>query len=161
MRIGIDATALSGSIVGHSSYVSNLIREMLKQADPDLYEWIIYTRGNARLPDKDDKIQIKMKSCPFKNRKLCEQFWLSKHAPFDKLNIFHSTWSLPIFPPAKPVLTLHGIASILYPELFPKSYRLYMRTALKRNMRRPIRYIAISQATKKILLTILVFTNRK
>lgn len=149
MRFGIDATAVSGSVVGHSSYVANLIKEMLASDRSKEHEWVIYTRGNTQTENQDKSNRIKFKSCPINNRKICEQLWLSLHAPFDDLNLFHSTWSLPLIYPKKCVLTLHGLASYRYPSYFTKSYRLYWATTIKRNSKKPTRYIAISQSTKE------------
>jgi len=148
MRIGIDATAVSGSIVGHSSYVANLIKEMLACQKFREHEFVIYTRGKTSKKFDSKSNRIQFKNSPIKNRKICEQIWLSLHAPFDNLDLFHSTWSLPILSHKRSILTIHGLASLFYPSYFPKSYRIYWATTKKRNAIKPIRFIAISQSTK-------------
>jgi glycosyltransferase involved in cell wall biosynthesis len=149
MKIGIDATAVSGSIVGHSSYVANLIKQMLTLDFFKEHKCILYCRGNPSLTSSSEFDSVSFKACRFKNRKLCEQLWLSCIAPFDGLDLFHSTWSLPLVSPKRSILTLHGLAAYLYPELFTTAYKIYLKMTIKRNVTKATRYIAISQSTKE------------
>ena len=149
MKLGIDATAISGTVVGHYSYVANLIHEMFANDMMTDFEPIIYCRGQIPVIFSHLSDNVKFKVCKFNNRKICEQLWLSSVAPFDSLDVFHSTWSMPVFHPKRCILTLHGLASYLFPSNFTKSYKLYWNLTAKRNYKKAARYIAISQSTKQ------------
>jgi glycosyltransferase involved in cell wall biosynthesis len=149
MKIGIDATTI-GTGDGASNYMYNLTKNLLLIDKNN--DYLIYCRG--QVPEGLQAINSRgqFKVSTLKNRRLCEQVWLSLKFPFDSLDVLHCCWSLPLFYPKRSILTVHGLSWRIMPEIFPTSHRLYWKFATERTAKKAKRLIAISEWTKQLLV---------
>lgn len=157
MKIGIDSTAI-GTGDGASNYMYNLTKNLLLIDKNN--DYLIYCRGQVPEGLRAINSRAQFRVSPLKNRRLCEQVWLSLQIPFDSLDVLHCCWSLPLFYPKTSVLTVHGLSWRIMPEIFPTSHRLYWKFATERTAKKAKRLIAISEWTKQLLVKDLALSGR-
>lgn len=149
MRIGIDATAI-GPGPGASNYMLNLTRNLLHLDVEN--EYVVYCRRQVPEELRTAGHRARFEVTRLGNRKLAEQVWLSRRAPFDGLDVLHCCWSLPLVRPGTCVLTAHGFSWMLMPELFPPGLRMYWKLGAERTIRKAARVISISEWTKQLCM---------
>lgn len=149
MRIGIDATAVDPG-TGASSYMFNLTKNIL--CIDERNEYVIYCQKEIPNAFRIQNRRIQFKICNLGNRKVCEQLWLSFRGLYDSLDVLHCCWSLPLVAPRTSVLTVHGLAWRVMPEMFTMGIRLYLKLGTERSIRKAKRIIAISEWTKNLCI---------
>src|SRR5688500_17879582 len=84
--------------------------------------------------------------------------WEQLLAPLEarRLDLFHGlAYALPLVLPCPGVVTVHDLSFIRYPELFNRPNRLYLNVATRVATRQARRVIAVSESTKRELVTLL------
>lgn len=150
MRIGIDATAVSGSEgVGMQSYAANLTRSLLELDSRN--EYVVYCR--RALPEVFRPLAGRacFRIAPLGSRKACEQLWLAAAAPRDRLDLLHCMCSLPLGYRGASVLTVHGLSWRIFPEVFTTALRWYWILTAERTMKKATRLVSISGWTKGVV----------
>jgi glycosyltransferase involved in cell wall biosynthesis len=147
-KIGIDTTAITLNSLGVHNYVYELSKNLLS-IDQSI-QYVLYCQKAVPHQFKTYAKKAELKIAPIKNRKLCEQVWLSFVAPANNLDLLHCpAWGLPLYYPKKTVLTLHGLGWRFIPDMHDKKVSMYLRWRAERSARNATRLIAISQATKE------------
>lgn len=150
MRIGIDATAMSDQEgTGMESYARNLTLNLLEHDASN--EYVIYCRRPVPAALREFEDRAELRTCGLRKRKLCEQIWLSAAWRTDDLDVLHCICSLPIAPPERTVLTVHGLSWRLTPEVFTRTLRWYWILTAERTMHKATRLIAITNWTKNVV----------
>ncbi len=157
MRIGIDARLINETGVGR--YIRNLIRGLGVQDRTN--EYVVFLRKEAFdgfVPPNDrwHKIRADIPWHTFTEQIVMP--WLLVKARLDLVHIPY--FNIPILYPGKMVATIHDLIILHFdtgkattlPYLFYKLRRLGYRIALEIGLRRTVKLIAVSQATKKELI---------
>ena len=138
MRVGLDTAPLVQTRAGTARWVEGLRRELARRDDVDVAT--LTWGGPARLVAVARDV-------------LWYPALLPREAARARVDVLHCT----IFraPPraAMPVLaTVHDLAVLRHPDVFPAWTRLYGRTALKPTLRAVARVVAVSEFTKRELV---------
>src|SRR5213080_2210007 len=160
MHIGINAQLLSFSQNyrngGVSRYIRYLLTELAKQ--PGKHEYTVFVNGQdvvERLAAEHPQITYFPVSWPESQpaaRIAWEQFTLPKLIRQKHIDVLHSPVN--ILPQLLPhqcagVITLHDLAFLRFPNVLPRSKRLYHRTFTVRSIRHATMIITVSESTKK------------
>jgi len=151
MRIGLDATAVDPKEgFGIHTYALNLTKNLLEFDTRN--EYVVYCRRQIPEAFRPFASRAVFEVCGLRNRKACEQLWLSAVAPFDSLDVFHCLCSLPFFKPKTSVLSVLGLSWLVSPEVFTTAQLLYWRHCAERTMKKARRLLAISAWTKGMVI---------
>lgn len=157
-HIGINGQLLSDGQTYRSAGVSGYIRQLLAHlpaVSPDL-------RLTAFVPDGALPGGIGLATCSTRwntrrpvQRILWEQLALPALARREKLDLLHATVNvIPIAATRPMVVTVHDLSFLRYPDSFPPVQRTYLRTQVRRSVRRAAQVIAVSEATRQDLINL-------
>ncbi|GAC1380747.1 MAG: glycosyltransferase family 1 protein [Ktedonobacteraceae bacterium] len=160
MHIGINAQLLSFSQNyrngGVSRYIRYLLTELVQQ--PRQHEYTVFVNGQEVIEQLAAKHrQITYIPVPWSEtrpaaRVAWEQFTLPSLVRQKHIDVLHSPVNvLPTLLPAScaGVVTLHDLAFLRFPNVLPRSKRLYHRTFTVRSIRHAARVITVSESTKQ------------
>ena len=132
MRVGLDVSPLRQTRAGTARYLRGLLPHL--EAEPDIDVRRLAWGGRSRLASA-----------------LRDTGWylaaLPAHAR--RLDVVHCpTFRAPLRAPAPVVVTVHDLAVLRFPELFPRWARTYSRALVARVVRAAARVIAVSRFTR-------------
>jgi glycosyltransferase involved in cell wall biosynthesis len=122
------------------------------------------SRASANLIDALARIDVPERFVVFREGRLPTHrpavriLWEQLVAPFEarRLDLFHGlAYALPLVLPCAGVVTVHDLSFMRYPELFNRPNRLYLKVATRIATRQARRVIAVSESTKRELVTLL------
>lgn len=147
MKIAIDTQTTLGQKTGFGFYVKNLV-EALEKVDPT---------------DEYIKISPKVeKDFSTPQRLFWDQISFPRKAKKAKVDLLHQPcFSAPLFYKGKIVVTCHDLISIFFPENLPLASRLFYSKWMPYSYRRADMIIAISEHTKKDIMTLLKIPEEK
>jgi glycosyltransferase involved in cell wall biosynthesis len=142
---------------GIGTYVRELV-PALTAAEPSLDVTLFHSRFEPREPEPWTQA-FRVEELPAPIRRLYPSWALTRRPalppPVAETNVVHSP-SPAAVPPAGPnqrlVVTVHDLAFVVHPELFPRAWRLMYRVALARAVRSADAIIAVSRHTAEDLV---------
>ena len=135
MKVGLDVAPLVQTRAGTARYVTGLAGELERLPGLDVTR-LGFGRGGRAWALVRDVVWYPA--------------FLSLRARRLGLDVLHcTTYRAPSRQLVPTVVTVHDLAVIRFPELFPAWTRLYARTALRRVLRHAARVIAVSEFTKR------------
>lgn len=136
IRVGIDLASCAGQKTGLGWYTERTVEALRTHQDLELVT-VNRIQRNLRTPE----------------RILWDQVGVPLHFAFKHIDVLYTTaFSAPRF--HKPVLmTVHDIYGVHYPERFGRLARYYWSTLLPRSIARAQHIIAISEYTKRDIIT--------
>lgn len=156
-RVGINGQLLSTEKSYRSAGVSGYIRQLLRHLPataPDIRFTAFVSGTAAGLPESIHAHHTDA-GRPWR-RILWEQLVLPTHCRRYGLNLLHSTVNIsPVVLPCPAVVTVHDLSFLRYPQAFPPAQRLYLHTQVRRSIRSAQLVIAVSEATRQDIITLL------
>ena len=146
--IGIDFHVAGGIYQGVRTYLTNLIREVLRLDHQSRY--FIYANdytGAAPWCQKGPNVAVKR--LPTASGRLNLLFGFPACAYRDRLSLFHSQYVLPIHLPCRSVVTIHDILFESHPQFFPPFHRGLLKLFIPLSARRASKVVAVSEFTKR------------
>ncbi len=166
MRIGIDCRAMQGR-GGIATYTYNLVKNLIFQ--DKLNHYVLFfdpkvSQSLKKLPEQDNcsveyfPTKGPLGSLPLINSHLLLSRFLKKQG----LDIFHApTGSLPLFYQGKTVVTVHDLAIYQNPEWFPSFQFFSKNIVIPQSFKKATYIIAVSETTKKDLLSLFSISSTK
>ncbi len=149
MIIGVDARHLAGKKRGIGYYIENLIEYMLKTfKDIQIVLFVHEDLGNEF---QDLRMKIRVLKIPFYSKAL-SPFWFNLYLPFHlkEIDIFHCpNFFAPLFYKGKLVITVHDLAPLHFPEVFPKFYPVYFKNLLPISIKKAAAIITPTRSIKE------------
>jgi len=129
--------------------MANLIKSLLL-LETD-HEFIVYCR--RAVPDEFQSVSshARFKICRFKNRKMCEQISIPRHANRHNLDLLHTCWCRPFLYRGRNVFNIMGLEWRTHPDvpLHSQINNWYYRTTIESTCKKADRLIAISNFMKR------------
>ena len=155
--IYIDISAAIQSRAGLGRYCASLARALIK-SQPERYAIFFRRGGHDRPPDQLQDAPSRSVRLGYKPWRLAILLAQKSHVSFKRLvpdaQLFHSTEHLLMPLPGVPtVLTVHDLIYKLYPAYHKKLNHWYLNSAMPLFCRRATAIIAVSQATKRDIVT--------
>jgi glycosyltransferase involved in cell wall biosynthesis len=157
MKIGIDGRPLTGRYTGDRTYWLNLLRAHVLAAEQDpssRHEYVVYSRLPIPSDDLPESPFLTARAVPASNDRVWTMFAFSKALREDDIELAHTQYTTPIFPPCPMVTTVHDISFRLYPEWFPRKHRLLLNLTVPTSMRRASTVITDSQSSRRDILRV-------
>ncbi|MBW9223589.1 glycosyltransferase family 4 protein [Methanothermococcus sp. SCGC AD-155-E23] len=161
MRVGIISATLNESFTGVPKYTYNLIRELYKFLDKDLY--LINYKQNQFFKDLN---QVIIEN-PFHNFSLSYIWYsylpLSSSLEKHDLDIIHNPYQVPTLFKFKQkyVITVHDLIQILFPKEVKPLVYLVQKIMLPKTLRMADKIISVSYHTKRDLIKYLKIPEDK
>ena len=138
MRVGVDTSPLVQTRAGTARVIRGLLGALRERPDLELELLTFGGRGRA-------------------SSVLRDAFWypssLARRAR--GLDVLHcTTFRGPLRPRVPTVLTVHDLAILRYPEVFPRWHRLYGKAGLRRALRAADAVVAVSEFTRREVATL-------
>jgi glycosyltransferase involved in cell wall biosynthesis len=157
MRIGIDARPLSRELTGIPRVLQNILFELEKLDRENVY--FLYSNKDFSLPFNNPRWHKRVRSFPsFLPGSLWLQRDVRRMADHDHLDLFWATYHiLPLGLPrsVRTVLTAHDLVWRLFPETMTWYSMLVHRMFTERSAQKADKIIAVSEATKNDLESLL------
>lgn len=139
MRIGINAALYSAREGYRQTGISRYVSELIDGID----------RVRA---SSDELILLGQHTGPIKENPMARILWEQTCMPVNiaarRLSVVHSPiGAAPLLSIAPPVVTVHDLAFLKYPDQLPKSRRLWLVGATRMSAKRAAKIITVSQAT--------------
>lgn len=158
MRIGIDYTAAVRQRAGIGRYTRGLVGALAKLDQSN--EYVLFSAGGDRASQAWPSNFI-LRALPMQDRHVA-WIWQRLRLPLPvelvtgRVDIFHSPdFVLPPVWKAHPVLTVHDLSFMRYPECFSTALLTYLTEAVPRSVRRAEFILADSESTRRDLLELL------
>jgi glycosyltransferase involved in cell wall biosynthesis len=164
LRTGINGTLLTGRtgyrLTGVHRYIERLLAELPSVLPDD--ELLVYTGRGVSLPVG---LEARSARFPLDNpalRIVWERSALPLMSRRDRLDLFHGTVNtLPHGLRGRSVVTIHDLALLRWPEQVPARRYRYLAKAIPDAVRRADRVIAVSEATKRDIVELLLASPEK
>jgi glycosyltransferase involved in cell wall biosynthesis len=142
LRVAVDANSLAWGWSGIPRYTDRIARELAAQQGIEV-TLLANTRGRfADTPGVRRAWGRRKGGSVWRNTFVAP--WLWRHRP----DVYWAPETLmPVWSPVPTVVTVHDLATVLYPETKPARQRASYRFSLPRTTRRATRVIAVSEAT--------------
>ncbi len=143
--VAIDADVLGRRRTGDETYVSNLLRELGRQAGE--LRLVAFTRHPELVPDGVEAVHL-----PARSQEL-RMTWSSPRL-LRRLRpaLAHFQHALPLACPCPAVVTIHDLSFERDPSVMGLADRLTFKAAVPRAARRAVRVLAVSERTKRDLI---------
>ena len=143
MKIAIEARYLSGNRAGVGRYIYNLLTFFKNQND---IQFVLYFDTEKDIPEIAQYFDIKI----LKANKL---IWKHVNFPLEQKRnqydlLFVPSYSAPVFPGCKSVVTIHDLVPVKFPEWSTKSQSLRFSWIVKHSARLAESIITVSEASK-------------
>ncbi|MFP4395157.1 MAG: glycosyltransferase family 4 protein [Anaerolineales bacterium] len=148
--IGIDASrAISAAPTGTEGYSYHLIRALLPRLTPR-FEVRLYAREAPAADTFPNTAEVRVMPWPrlWTHTRLSWEMW--RHPP-DLL--FVPAHVLPLYTPARALVTVHDLGYRYFPDAHPWRQRWYLEWSTRRNVRAAAHVLADSQATRDAIVT--------
>lgn len=169
MKIAINCIFYRLKGGGIAEYICNLVNN-LEKVDTE-NEYLLYVLSDyvdfarQHLPQR-----FKIKEVPYSGEGLfnvvkrsifIQRFWAAEET-LEKFDIFHSPFfHSPVFKKAKIVITVHDLRFFRFPATYTIPRYLFLRTAVKKSVKRADHIIAISNFTKNELIDAYALPDNK
>jgi glycosyltransferase involved in cell wall biosynthesis len=149
MRIAIDAHAIGRRLTGNEVYVRSLLKALAGQAGKsDILAYVSETDASTFVPPP---IQVRrVASNPF----LRLGFGLAGSVRRDRPDLLHVQYTAPVGCPVPVVATVHDVSFLEHPEYFPRSRALQLRLTVGRTVRRAVRILTGTDASRNSILKV-------
>ncbi len=173
MKIGIDARKIlnpeKGEAIGVGHYTYQLIRHLLEIDKENQYVLFFDFRVRDKDVKKFARPNVKIKFYPFSDYKKYLPGAYSEILGMatlmrEKLDVVHTTSPMSRIPASylgKTVVTIHDLAPIKLPEVYPKIKRAKISTMLNLMAGKADKIIAVSESTKKDICDIFKCPSEK
>jgi len=174
MKIGINAHYLQKNGSGITSYLFNLINNLLLIDQKNEYLLIFNNQENNLFidniyPNLKQKVssplnyRLKEKSLKSQLIKVAwEKLFLVYEIKREKVEIFHDpAFSAPLLGSIPVIVTVHDLAFLRYPHAFTWKTLCYFKAFLKQTLRRADIIISVSESVKKDLLDLYEISANK
>ncbi|NOY52338.1 MAG: glycosyltransferase family 4 protein [Deltaproteobacteria bacterium] len=144
MKVAI--AAIAGALGGPRSYARELVRALTGLAGED--DFYVLTDDRAAWDDAGGEVmELPMRSSY--TRPLWDHWKVPRALRSLDVDLFHHTKNVvPLFCPAKCVVTIHDLAPFLYPDTFTFLQGIHLRTHIRFAARRADAVIAVSSNTR-------------
>lgn len=150
LRIGFDARWFNTSGVGR--YVLSLLDALSKVADDDFHIFV-YEHPSNPVPVEGPRLT--KRAIRAAKYSLSEQIELPRCCIQDRIDVFHSPfYIIPLMAPCPVIATIHDLMPFLFP-LYGSVHQQIVKTGYRVTARRADRILAVSQTTKRDLVSIL------
>jgi glycosyltransferase involved in cell wall biosynthesis len=156
MRVGIDATLHDARTTGAGEYQRQLLRNLPSVA-PDL-KMVVYTARDAH---HTPTTGLDIREMPWAPRERFRRIvqgsvaWRRRWRD-DRLDLLHVPfYYLPPGAPPRSIVTIYDVRFLRYPETYPRTRAVFLRTAVPWSLRRATHIITISAFTKAELVELL------
>lgn len=149
--IGIDATGMWGQTFGIHIYAAQLVENLLLNPDTQ-NRYRIYCRREVPSQFRHGRTNNEFPVAPFRNRKICEQVWLSAQLATKSVSLFHATFGKPLFCPAPYIITVHDLFVVRFPEKYPAWLKAYHRIAIENAAKSAEFIITVSEYSKRDIM---------
>ncbi len=151
-KIALDISPISKSKAGVGYYTSQLMHGLHNSVSRNIFTFFRYDISNV--------ISFKILNIIF--RLLWEQIVLPFKFLIKGVKLVHfPAFVCPIVKTSKYVITIHDMAYLLYPEMFVKVYRFYLKFFVPLSAKRADLIIADSQNTQKDIIKFLGINSKK
>lgn len=148
MIVGVDGHCLGDRSGGNETYWTNLIDNLIKFDETNKY--VIYLNEEVKFKEKGSNyIRINYKSG---NTFWRNMIYLPQQALFNKFDLIHTQYFMPIGTKKKSIVTIHDISYEHYPECFSKKFLLINKALVKQAAKSANYIITISEFSKQDLV---------
>jgi glycosyltransferase involved in cell wall biosynthesis len=164
--IGVDASrALVAQRTGTEYYSASLIEALARLPEAERYPFALYTNSSSEVEARE-KLGFplppswRVRAIPFP--RLWTHARLSLEMAVEPPDVlFVPSHVVPLWHPRRTIVTIHDLGYIHYPQAHTASSRLYLHLSTRFSARAARRVIAISEATKRDLITYYKVLPRK
>jgi glycosyltransferase involved in cell wall biosynthesis len=173
MRVGIDARTIlnpeRGEAIGAGHYAYQLIRHLLEIDKENEYVLFFDFRVREKDVAKFSRDNVKIKFYPFSDYKkylpgAYSEILGTATLAKEKLDVLHTTSPMSRIPSAysgKTIVTIHDLAVVKVPDVFPVLSRTKTKTMLSMAISKADKLIAVSASTKKDICEIFKCPSEK
>jgi glycosyltransferase involved in cell wall biosynthesis len=173
MRIGIDARTIlnpdRGEAIGAGHYAYQLIRHLLEIDHENEYVLFFDFRVREKDVKKFSRDNVKIKFYPFSDYKkylpgAYSEILGTATLTKEKLDVLHTTSPMSRIPTSysgKTIVTIHDLAVVKVPDVFPVLSRTKTKTMLSMAISKADKLIAVSASTKKDICEIFKCSSKK
>lgn len=164
LTLGFDAKRLFNNLTGLGNYSRTLVHNLEHYASEHYY--VLYSEKVRNNPDTEqftDSSRYKVVGKSGFGRKFWRIFSIRKDLKRDGVEIYHGlSHDLPFG--AKPkgikyVVTIHDVCFKTFPEMFARVERIIYRFKYSNSLKKADRIVAISESTKRDILTYFPFVD--
>ena len=149
LRVAVDANSLAWGWSGIPRYTDRICRELARSGGVELTLLANASRPFADIPGVRQAWGRRKGGTVWRNTFVAP--WLVRHRP----DVYWAPETLmPLWIPTLSVVTVHDLATALFPATKPARLRLSYRLTLPRTTRRATRVIAVSQSTADDLVSV-------
>ena len=164
--IGIDASrALVAQRTGTEYYSASLIEAFTRLPEAERYRFALYVNSPSEVEARERlgfplPPSWRIRAIPF------PRLWTHARLSFEMAArppdvLFVPSHVVPLWHPRRTIVTIHDLGYIHYPQAHTTSARLYLHLSTRFSVRSARRVIAISEATKRDLITYYKVPPRK
>lgn len=150
MRIGVMLRHLN-EVGGINVYTKNIIENLLEIDNEN--DYVFFYNSDSMLNSYSKYKNVKEVVINKKNKFLWDQYYIPKAVKSEKIDIiFNPKLSIPLFAPAKRILTMHGLEQFACPKVFKLFDNIYVHIMMPQFCRRANAVIVMSNTGKKDLI---------
>jgi glycosyltransferase involved in cell wall biosynthesis len=154
-RVGVEATSLLGDRSGVGTYTALLLQTMLRTATP-AWQFHLYSNRAIDTPDTGLGRAVAADGHLAHSRWLWVHLRLAALARRDRCDVLHCPNGMgPPWSATPIVLTIHDLSLFRYPQYHPRARILTTRGLLPRLARRAAAVVAVSEFTRREILSVL------
>lgn len=162
MRIALNALALTGSPHGMGGYIKQLVGALVGLQTGDNFTVFASRNGYPHLQSVAPALHYEFAPAVRPLRLLWEQTQLPYRLKSQEADVFHGmAFTLPMWKTCAQVVTIHDMTFHLTPERHIAAKRIYFQHMIPRACRQADAVIAISESTKRDLISILRIPEEK
>lgn len=161
VRVGVEVTSLLGDRSGVGTYTASLLGAMLRTADP---QWEFRLYSNRALETQDPGLERAIVAAGHlaRSRWLWVHLRLAALARRDGCDVLHCPNGMgPPWSSTPIVLTIHDLSLFRYPQCHPRWRIVTTRRLLPRLARRAAAVVAVSEFTRREILSVLQLPAEK
>jgi glycosyltransferase involved in cell wall biosynthesis len=147
LRIGIDVHCIGGEEGGNDTYYRALVAGLASL--PSQHQFILYYVNPETRQHVHCNGHFMLKQLHPAHPVLRISATVPWQTRRDRLDVFHSQYTIPPFAKCKMVTTIHDLAFAHFPEFFPLSQKLWFKTFMLSSARRADHIITVSEHSKQ------------
>jgi glycosyltransferase involved in cell wall biosynthesis len=162
MHVAINALAVAGRPHGVGTYIKQLIGALAALESSDEFTVFASESGRPHLASAAPRLRYEMAPANRPLRLLWEQTQLPRLLRSRGVDVFHgATFTLPLWKSCRHVVSIHDMTFHLTPERHLPAKRYYFQQMIPRACRQADAVIAISESTKRDLISLLGVREEK
>lgn len=138
LRVGVNLTWLRpGEVGGSEEYLTRLLGGLIDEPSLEIHLYVLepFVLAYPRLAEAFRTVEAPVSGVSRVRRVASEQRWLVSHMNRDRIDVaFHAGGTLPLRPGPSPVLLVHDVQYLTYPENFSRVKRSYLRAQVPRSV---------------------------